>query len=1097
MIDRQFQKRGKINKIKILQGQYETALNSRAECLTDASNLPTEDDAFVLTYLAGVRVIFFIDSGAQVNTIAKKIWDKMIQRKSAQKAFFDIRYSSDRTLHAYASQSAIKVIATFSAELYVSRDRPVYVEKFYVVDENRSLLSLNTAARYSLLDVGLRVPIGGYGKTWKCELAIVNTLSTSVVQEFPKFNVPPVLLRYNTDIPPARNVYTHIPSAYKNLAKEKLEELLSSGIIERVTEKMDRSFCSSLLVVPKGKNDIRLVVDLRGPNKCIFRTPFKMPTFESIIMELHGANWFSTIDLKNAFFHVVLDERCRHLTNFFSGDALYRCRRLPFGLCNAPDIFQEIMQSVILTGCKGTVNYLDDILVFGSTIEEHDANLKEVMKRLRDHNVEINESKCSIGKQAVTFLGFNLAETGWRIEDEKIKAIKHFRKPENQEEVRSFLGLINYIDRFIPHRADKTWRLRALAKSDHFCWSDEINEEFEYLRSSAWKKIKTLGYYNQKDETELYVDASPNGLGAVLVQYDDDSKPRVIACASKALSPAEQKYPHTQKEALAMVWGVERFSNYLMSSTFKIRSDAKSNEFIFGGQHRIGKRAISRAETWALRLQPYDFTVESVPGDMNIADALSRLVVDSQPVESFDDSSESHLLFKLDAGNMELNWNEIESEAEIDQEQIDIRDCLTSEIWNKELRAYECHAKHLRLLGALIFKNDRVILPLKLRSKAIELAHRGHVGIASTKRILRNYFWWPGMSTEVQKCVEACETCLRLSKKNAPLPLTSRELPQGPWEILQIDFFADRDFGTGEFLVVVDTYSRYIHVIEMKNIDADATNDALNRVFEIWGYPLAIQSDNGPPFQSDKFIKTWENKGVKVYKSIPLSAQSNGAVERQNSGIKKALAAAKLDKVNWRTALENYVHTHNKIRPLSRLGVTPFELLVGWKFRGTFPSLWENIRSESLDRTDIREKDAETKLLSKKYADMQRRAKASDIKIGDTVLVAMQKKQKSDASFSKERYTIIARDGAKVVIQSERGIQFSRNVQDVKKVPSYLKDNSDPTISIDQSENAANAEYNTAEIELEYSSLPSDQRPKRLTSKPNRFKDMVLYSIFK
>ncbi|XP_062564306.1 uncharacterized protein K02A2.6-like [Armigeres subalbatus] len=369
---------------------------------------------------------------------------------------------------------------------------------------------------------------------------------------------------------------------------------------------------------------------------------------------------------------------------------------------------------------------------------------------------------------------------------------------------------------------------------------------------------------------------------------------------------------------------------------------------------------------------------------------------------------------------MEINWNQIETEAESDREQINIRESLISKEWTGELRAYECQAKHLRTLGALIFKEDRVILPSNLRSKAIELAHQGHMGAASMKRILRNHFWWPGMSKDVQKHIEACETCLRLSKKNAPLPLTSRELPQGPWEILQIDFFTDKDFGFGEFLVVVDTYSRFIHVIEMKHMDADSTNAALTKIFEVWGYPMAIQSDNGPPFQSEKFIATWENRGVKIRKSIPLSAQSNGSVERQNTGIKKTLAAARLDNVNWRKALEQYVHTHNKVRPLSRLGVTPFELLVGWKFRGTFPCLWDTHSPETLDRADIQQKDAESKLQSKKYADERRGAKFSDIQVGDAVLIAHQKKQKSDPTFSSERFTIIARDGAKVVLRSAR-----------------------------------------------------------------------------
>lgn len=296
-------------------------------------------------------------------------------------------------------------------------------------------------------------------------MGIISAITISPSTEFPKFNVPPVCLSYNKEMPPARNVYTHILLAFKDLTKQKLNNLLQTGIIQEVTPEMDRSFCSSLLVVPKGKDDIRLVIDLRGPNRCIHRTPFKMPTFESIVMQLHGAKFFSTIDLTNAFFHVELDESSRHLTNFFAGDCVYRYRRLPFGLSNAPDIFQEIVQVGILHGCEGVVNYLDDFLIFGATEKEHDENMAEVMKRLENHNVEINLKKCAIRQQEVDFLGFSLSSEGWRVESEKYSAIQNFRRPMTIAEVKSFLGLINFVERFIPQRADRTRKMRELAKS--------------------------------------------------------------------------------------------------------------------------------------------------------------------------------------------------------------------------------------------------------------------------------------------------------------------------------------------------------------------------------------------------------------------------------------------------------------------------------------------------------------------------------------------------------------------------------------------------------------------------------------------------------
>ncbi|XP_055590300.1 uncharacterized protein K02A2.6-like [Uranotaenia lowii] len=444
-----------------------------------------------------------------------------------------------------------------------------------------------------------------------------------------------------------------------------------------------------------------------------------------------------------------------------------------------------------------------------------------------------------------------------------------------------------------------------------------------------------------------------------------------------------------------------------MGRSFIIRTDAEANEYIFNGEHRIGKRATSRAEAWALRLQPYDFTIERVTGESNVADSLSRLIQDSKEAVPFEEENENHYLFSLDSGLMDLTLNEIEGSTEQDSDLQLILSHLNSKKWPSSLIEFAPHRQSIHHIGSLLYKDDRLILPKALRIKALSSAHAGHIGEVAMKRILRQFFWWPCISKEAELFVKRCKTCTMLSKKDPPISISSRTLPDGPWEELQIDFLSIPGFGTGEFLIIVDTYSRFLSVCEMRRTDADSTNAALCDVFKLWGLPKIIQSDNGPPFQSSAFCNYWEEKAVMIRKSIPLCPQSNGCVERQNQGIIKALAASRIDGSNWRVALHKYVHNHNTLIPHARLNVTPFELLVGWKFRGTFPSLWHTDNVKSLNREEVKDRDTEAKFTSKSYADTRRGAKDSNLQVGDKVLLAQQKKTKTDPNFSSEYYRSI------------------------------------------------------------------------------------------
>lgn len=291
-----------------------------------------------------------------------------------------------------------------------------------------------------------------------------------------------------------------------------------------------------------------------------------------------------------------------------------------FGINCAPEIFQKILEQV-LSGCQGCLNFIDDIIVFGRTEEEHDGRLKMVLKRLAEYSIALNEEKCVYRVRNITFLGHRLSEKGIEPVEDKVLAIKMFRQPTSPEEMRSFLGLVNFVAKFIPLVATHTEPLRRLTKTGvPFEWKQEQIDAFNNLKSCMSNPM-ILGYYNVNHRTQIIADASPVGLGSVLVQYDENDTPRIISFAHKSLTDTERRYAQTEKEAYALVWAVERFHLYVFGRSFELVTDHKPLETIFGPK----SKPCARIERWVLRLQSYKYTITYQTGKSNIADPLSRL----------------------------------------------------------------------------------------------------------------------------------------------------------------------------------------------------------------------------------------------------------------------------------------------------------------------------------------------------------------------------------------------------------------------------------------------------------------------------------------
>lgn len=256
-------------------------------------------------------------------------------------------------------------------------------------------------------------------------------------------------------------------------------------------------------------------------------------------------------------FQVEISPGSREITTFLTRKGLYRYTRLMFGITCASEMFQKLMEQ-ILSGCEWVLIYIDDIVVHAPNKETHDKRLRSVMNRLREFNVLLNKEKCEFGVPTIRFIGHNFTSTGVTPIHDHLAAVREFRAPTTNEEVRSYLGLINYVGKFIPNLATASEPLRRLTKKGvPFEWGNEQQQSFESLKTGLVNH-STLGYYDVHDRTQVIADASPVGLGAVLIQFKNND-PRIISFANRSLTAPEQYYAQTEKEALALVWAVEWF----------------------------------------------------------------------------------------------------------------------------------------------------------------------------------------------------------------------------------------------------------------------------------------------------------------------------------------------------------------------------------------------------------------------------------------------------------------------------------------------------------------------------------------------------------
>lgn len=764
-----------------------------------------------------------------------------------------------------------------------------------------------------------------------------------------------------------------------------------------------------------------------------------------------------------------------------------------FGVSCAPELFQKTMET-ITAGLDGVIVYLDDAIVFGSNKTEHDRRLAALLKRFSEYDILLNEKKCIYGVESLEFLGHQLSSAGVRPTESRLSVIQKFREPQNVSELRSFLGLICYVGKFIPNLASKTEPLRHLLRSGvQFRWTTTESSVFQSIKSDIFK-IHHLGFFNPKDRTKLMTDASPTGLGAVLLQEDSQGRSRVIAYASKALTDLEKKYFQTEREALSLVWGVEKFRLYLLGIKFTLLTDCKALKFLFNPK----SRPCARIERWVLKLQNYTYDVEYIPGSANLADVFSRLC--ELPPEPFDEKGEK-CIQSIVAQSIPkaITLQEIKEETTKDEELTQIMECLRSGIMDCMFKEYKPYVDELCSAEGVLLRGNRLVVPTKLRERVLAVAHEAHPGMAAMKRRLRTKVWWPAMDKQVEMNVKKCKDCILVSSLGPPEPVRSTTMPDKPWTDIAVDFMGPLPTGHTLF-VMVDYFSRFTEAIVMKQITARRTVQALHETFSRFGIPESIRSDNGPQFVSEEMRAYCDEYGIILRKTTPYWPQANGEVERANKTILKHLKISQQSSsADWMWDLRSFLLMYNST-PHATTGVAPSILMFKRLLRDKLPCFGE--QASSKEEEEVMDRDRARKDKYADYANCRRHAKVTEIREGDTVVVKRTvKDNKLSTTFAPEEYTVIKLVGSDATVQSNSsGRVLNRNVAHLKILPASMSTTENPPFK-DQSAMLPLRDMDiTNESEeagpQETQADQSTSRSMRMSRKPAYLKDYHTDAVF-
>lgn len=794
--------------------------------------------------------------------------------------------------------------------------------------------------------------------------------------------------------------------------EEEAQELVKDLLAKKFITPSKSPYSSPIVLVKKKDGTYRMCVDYRILNKATVKDPFPLPRIEVLLAKVGGARCFSTIDLHSGYHQITLKKEDQHKTAFVTPNGKYEYRVMPFGLVNAPSTFARYM-SDLFRDLPYVCVYLDDILIFSNSNEDHWKHLDEVLRRLQKESLVAKLKKCHFAQTKVEYLGYVIGHNSIEPVHDKCTAIKEFPTPKTIKDAQRFLGMINYYRRFIKD-CSKFSRPIIEFITKNATWSEDQEIAFSALKTALMNK-PLLVPFKTDAEYRLTTDASKEGLGAVLEEIESTKIKGVVGYFSKTLVGAQKNYPAGELELLAIIESLRHFRYVLHGKQFVLRTDHISLLSL-----NSKKEPSRRIATWMNELSEYDFRLEYLAGPKNVvADAISR--AGYTEVAALDN------ITRIAPQNWLEDWK---SDALSAAALLQLGIIEESSVPAAAYSAFKKYEKRFRLSptfrGSFTYQDDilryrdRIIAPASRYDEVLTTYHDhtlfgGHFGTQVTYAKIAERFYWPHLFRTVDRYVKSCIQCQVMKAHRPQAQGLLRPLPiaEGRWLDISMDFLTGLPLtttGNDMILVVVDRFSKRAHFIACdKSLTSQGTLDLLFRyVFAYHGFPHTITSDRDIRFTSKAYSELTKRLGITLTMSTSNHPQTDGQSERCIQVLNRLLRTyAEQLHQNWDRLLPQiefvYNATHN-----TAVHDAPFKVDLGYIPNEPVLNTDDELSARHFGMVELTKQLKAIELRTREFlsenqvtmeTSANRRRREVDISVGDYVLLHR------EAYFNKGRYT--------------------------------------------------------------------------------------------